>query len=454
MAHMVASQAVGDIRQVPNGSSGERSGHIPAVTRSPADSLARRRQSGRQSALLKSVSMLGLLALLGGCSYVSDELWPTLTGEDPTGKPTMVSQIAPPSAAEGNPQPTLSPPQAQQPAFAQAAPLFGGNNFQPVGVTPGQPTGTFVGQKVQQMRAELGQLQNAVVQRAQQVQAIRNSATQNSQRYHGTVAAINTRLQMGTTPGNPILVSQWNQAQADIDRMASDLAAMNSLGNEVAADSAMATYLLQSTKSTYSISGAIDEDHRQLAVLEDETSKTVVQIDRLLGELSEDVARQTAYVGTERGNLTTLSTAIKTGEALGPALGTRAFTAATMGANAAVNAGGQQLAYAGAGAPANDGRAPLVVIRFDRADVPYQQALYNAVSQALQRRPQAQFDVVAVAAGQGNAAQVASNQNQARRNADRVVRSLAEMGLPASRVTVTNTANPQNPANEVHVLVR
>jgi len=398
-------------------------------------------------ALFRSASVLGLVFALTGCSYVSDELWPSLTGESPTGQPAVVSQIAPaPERGPGFQQP------AQQAAPSYGSAPGGAALYQPVGVTPGQPTGTFVGQKVQQMRTELQQLQQALAQRAQQVQGVRGSATQNSQRYHGTVAAINTRLQMGTTPGNPILVSQWNQAQVDIDRMASDLAAMNSLGNEVAADSAMATYLLQSTKSTYSISGAIDEDHRQLAILEDETAKSVVQIDRLLGELSEDVARQTAYVGSERGNLTTLASAIKTGEALGPALGSRAFSAATMGS-------GQQVAFAGQGivpppaATLNDGRTPLVVIKFDRADVPYQQALYNAVSKALERRPNAQFDVIAVAAGQGNTAQVASNQNQSRRNADRVVRSLADMGLPASRITVS-AASAQVPANEVHVLVR
>ena len=49
------------------------------------------------------------------------------------------------------------------------------------------------------------------------------------------------------------------------------------------------------------------------------------------------------------------------------------------------------------------------------------------------RKPNAMFDVVAMAAG-GSQAQTASNQNQARRNADKVLRSLAEMGLPASRV--------------------
>lgn len=394
--------------------------------------------------LLASTASLALL--LSGCSYVSDELWPSLTGEDPAGgqAPVMTQQI-PPSAAEANPNPVLG---QSGPAPAQSAPLqptLGTTNFIVPGVTPGQATGTFVGQKVQQMRGELAQLQQQVTQRNQQLQAVRASATQNSQRYHGLVAAVSTRLQMGTTPGNPILVSQWTQAQTDLDRMAADVGNMSNLANQVAADSAMSTYLLQSIKSTYSISGAIDEDHRQLAVLEDETAKTVVLIDRLLGELSQDVARQTNYIGAERTNLTTLSAAIKQGELLGPGLGNRANFYAGAQQFAAIDQGAAPVSTAG--------RTPLVVIRFDRADVPYQQALYNAVSQAIARKPNAVFDVVAVAAG-GTQAQTASNQNQARRNADRVIRSLADMGLPASRVNVSAGSNTQAATNEVHVFVR
>jgi hypothetical protein len=383
--------------------------------------------------ILASASTISLALLLSGCSYVSDELWPSLTGADPAGTTPVLRQQIPASAAEANPNPTLNQP------------ALGSTNFVVPGVTQGQSTGTFVGQKVQQMRGELAQLQQQVTQRNQQLQGIRGSATQNSQRYHGTVAAVSTRLQMGTTPGNPILVSQWTQAQTDLDRMAADVGNLSNLANQVAADSAMSTYLLQSIKSTYSLSGAIDEDHRQLSVLEDETSKTVVLIDRLLGELSSDVARQTNYIGAERNNLTTLSAAIKQGELLGPGLGNRAN----------FYAGAQQFAAADAAAApfSADGRVPLVVIRFDRADVPYQQALYNAVSQALARKPNAVFDVVAVAAG-GSQAQTASNQNQARRNADRVLRSLADMGLPASRVNVSAASSSQAAANEVQVFVR
>lgn len=398
----------------------------------PVHCEAARIPTERRRRLASATALAALVLALSGCSYMSDELWPSLTGEDPAGQPGATVQQIPPSSAEANPQPVLTPP------------AMGSTNFTVPGVTPGQPTGTFVGQKVQQMRSELAQLQQQVTSRNQALQSIRVKATQDSQNYHGLVAAVSTRLQMGTTPGNPILINQWNQAQVNLDRMASDVDQLSSLGNQVAADSAMATYLLQAIKSTYSLSGAIDEDHRQLAVLEDETAKTVVLIDRLLGELSQDVARQSNYIGSERANLTTLSAAIKQGELLGPSLGNRAT----------YYAGAQQFAAMDTGAPVNtQGRVPLVVIRFDRADVPYQQALYNAVSQALARKPNAVFDVVAVAAG-GTPAQAASNQNQARRNADRVLRSLADMGLPASRVNVTAARDAQAAANEVQVFVR
>ena len=89
---------------------------------------------------------------------------------------------------------------------------------------------------------------------------------------------------------------------------------MNNLANRVSADAAMSSYLLEATRAAYGLSGAIDEDHRQLAVLEDEVNKTVVLITRLLDELSEDIARQSNYVSNERSNLNTLALAIKNGE--------------------------------------------------------------------------------------------------------------------------------------------
>src|SRR3546814_5352524 len=61
----------------------------------------------------------------------------------------------------------------------------------------------------------------------------------------------------------------------------------------------------------------------QLAVLEDDTNQTVVMVDRLLTELSDDIRRQSAYVGIERQDLNAMAVAIKHGELFGTSLANR-----------------------------------------------------------------------------------------------------------------------------------
>ena len=269
----------------------------------------------------------------------------------------------------------------------------------------------------------------------------------NAQQYQQLIGAINAKLQVGTTPGNPVLVNQWSQAQSILEKIDGDVAAMNSLSTEVSSDSSLAAFLLESTRATYGISGAVDEDHRQLAILEDETNKTVVTIDRLLNELSEDTSRQNLYLGRERNNLTTLSVAIKNGELFGASLANRAYyTAAPLASRAP--------APRGASAASLANRRPLVVIRFDRENVDYESALYTAVSEALQRKPNADFDLVAVAPSRGGPAKTALAMNTSKRNADAVMRSLTNMGLPASRVKLSAITSNAAETSEVHLYVR
>lgn len=370
-------------------------------------------------------------ALLGGCSFASDALWPSLTGEDPKGSGQQTA--IPASRAEGYAQPTLSPP------------ALGNTNFTPPPITAGASTGTYVGQRVAQLRSELQRLPSQIGTQNTQLQTIRSLTSQHSQTYHGTIASVNARLQVGTTPGNPMLVNQWNIAQASLAQVENDIAQMNTLANSVAATSTLSAYLLETTRAAYGLSGAVDEDHRQLAILEDEVNRTVVLIDRLLNELSEDVSRQTSYLGAERTNLTTLALAIKNGELLGSSLGNRAYASSAPSAST----GFAPSSAIGAGA-----RRPLVVIRFDRAQVDYEQPLYNAVSRALQRRPNATFDLVAVAPNSGNAARSALDGNQSKRNAERVLRSLSDMGLPLDRVHLSALSSNTASTNEVHLYVR
>ena len=369
---------------------------------------------------------LGAALLLSGCSFSDLDFW----SDEEEGTAPVVTANA---TASGD---------GQVQVIGGGQPPIGATQFLPPGVTPGSETGTFVGQKVTELRDELIRLQNSIAAQNDELQRLRTDLVVNSQQYHGTIAAVNARLQVGTTPGNPILVQQFTSAQADLDRIGSEINKMINLTAAVANNSTLSAYMAEAARAAFSVSGAVDEDHRQLAILEDEVNRTAVLIDRLLKELGADVRRQTNYVTTERANLNLTSAGIKSGELFGGSLVNKAVLA---------NAGGSGGVM---GPIATTGRSPLVVIRFDRADVPYQQALYTAVSKTLERRPDALFDLVAVAPAKGGQARVALNSQKARQHAENVVRSLIEMGLPPNRVAVSAQTMAQADNNEVHLYVR
>lgn len=367
-------------------------------------------------------AIAGAALLLAGCEFTDDALIPSLTGDDPAGGERIE---IPASAAEGNRLPTL-----------------GASSFEPGGVTAGQPTGTEVGRRVDRLRDDLGRLQTSVGNDNSELQTLRQQAIADAVRYQELVARIQARLQVGTTPGNPELVAAWTESQLILDKIADSVGQMAALSNKAANDSALAAFILESVRATYGLTGAVDEDHRQLAVLEDETNRTVVLIDRLLNELNEDIARQTNYVSRERSDLTVLSVAVKNGELFGTSLANRAFGTAAPLRGPANTVGGLT------------NRRPLVVIRFDRPNVPYQEPLFTAVSEALNRRPGSVFDVVSIVPQQGTPAQIALNANQARRNAEQVVQSLSGMGLPSDRLSLSSTSSGDVANNEVRIYVR
>ncbi len=388
--------------------------------------------------------------MVSACSWNSDSLWPSLSDSGPGGndeRAAAAAAAADEQAPAASSQPVFSAGDLLNNAPAAASPpVLGNTNFVPTGPAPGMPTGTVVGQRIAQLRAELQALDGRVGNNNTRLQQLRAMTAANAQRYHGTVAAITARLQLGTTPGNPIVVNQWNAAQADLDRLSADIGAMNALSASVAENAGTAEFLLESARATFGLSGAIDEDHRQLEILEDEINRSLVLIQRLLSELTEDVDRQTAYVANERSRLTTLSNAISSGELYGEALSSRM---APFGASGTRRGAGPAASSGSVG-----GGRPLVVIRFDRPDVAYERPLYNALSRALERNPNAYFDVVAVAPTGGSPSEVRRAQTQSRRNAEAVMSTVAEMGLPANRLRLSSTTSASAANSEIHVYVR
>jgi hypothetical protein len=369
-------------------------------------------------------------SLISGCSFSPSSLLPSLTGEDPADEISIV-QVQPEAPIKRR-APLLIKQPAQPPAIETT-------KLKPKNITAGTQTETFVGKKALELRSELRNLQASVSKNNNALQNVRGKTVRDSQRYHNAVSTINSRLQVGTTPGNPVLVEQFNQALSDLKKIGDDISNMNLLTTNVTADSTLAAFLSENTRAAFRLSGAIDSDHQQLSILEDEVNRTVVLIDRLLKELTEDIQRQTNYVSTERSNLNTLAAAVKSGELMGSSLINRALSARASGPRAT----SRSIA----------GRRPLVIIRFDRANVAYDQALYTAVSRTLESRPNTAFELVAVAPASGGAARVALNSNKARRNAERVMRSLQGMGLPPARVAVSARTSKTAQSNEVHLYI-
>jgi hypothetical protein len=304
-----------------------------------------------------------------------------------------------------------------------------------VTIDSGADTGTQVNRTIQSLRAQVSGLQQTLAANSARLAELRNAGAGAAGAYQETKARITTRLQIGTTRGNPELVAEWNTAQGQLDALTANINAFNTLGTEANNDSSTAHYAQNQISATFNVSGAVDEDHRQLRLLEDQTAQTIVMLDRLLKEISDNVQRSTAYAATERANLTVLAASIKSGELYGGGMG--------------VSMGG-----GGALQMASSGGTPLVVIKFDRPGVDYQQILYAALNQALQNRPSASFQVVAVSSTRGTAASVQIAQSTARRHAQDVMRSMTEMGVPATRLNVASTTDPGASGSEVRVFLR
>lgn len=381
-------------------------------------------------------------ALVGLGLAACGETWPSLEASNPAGsgaatQPVQVgassvssssgsSSSARNSASSGAPQP-VSVGQSQSTSIESAS----------------ATRETFVGDKVTQMEGDLNKLAGNVEGLVERKQQLVQETSASADIYHELIAQITSRLQRGTTPGNPVLVDYWNRAQVELEQVAEKVPAMTKLSNDAADEAAFGQYLLNAVQATYGLSGAVEEDHIRLQHLEDSVHQELVEIDRLLTDLSQDINRQTTYVNNERQNMTTLSLAIKNGDLYGTSLATRSFQQTENLARQAARQTQPQ-----------PGERPLVIIKFDRPNVNYQSALYTAVGRALERKPNATFDLVAVSPSSGSAAQEALNSSAAKRNAEGVLRTLTDMGVPASRVQLLQETAEDADNNEVHIFVR
>jgi len=310
----------------------------------------------------------------------------------------------------------------------------------------GTPSGTSAGLRIGQFRSDLAQLQQsaaAQVERGRQLQADMDANVS------GYQAAVGT-MKDGTQPADAAGARQ--SAQAQLRAVSTTLDQMNDLSGAVAKNVTYAAYLLESIRAAGNAPDAVEEDHRQLQVLEEATAQTSMSLDRLLNALRQEVLRQSHFLGTEGAKLAQMAPA--TGVAANAGISVQPPALQPLTQEPEPQPAPQPAPPAGpAGAGLATGR-PFVVIPFHDPAVQYEQQLYEAVNAALARSPNVAFDLVAVTPAAATPDEAALNSEAAQANADKVMRSLLDMGLPADRISMTQMTDPNVQRNEVHLYVR
>lgn len=315
---------------------------------------------------------------------------------------------------------------------------LGSTVFEPVKITDGKNTGTFVGQKVVAFRSELNNLQDAIKKHNADLQKVRKSVIVNAAEYHQNVSAVESKLQVGTTPGNPHVVASLQNAQNKISAMNDNAVAMNQLAMRVAADAEMSSYIISSIQASYAVSGAVDEDHKQLRILQNEAEKTNVVLNNILRETNEDYNRQQNYINTANRTTMSLEAPVRAGHFSGYGQGNAPVAITPMhGANAS------QVAF-------NNSNSPLMVIKFNSSKVNYTSGLNKAVEEVLMAKPSAMFEIVAVSPMDSSR----DVRNNARIKATEVFQNVVKAGVSPEKVALSARSSNSAISPEVHIFVK
>ncbi|MBL4589424.1 MAG: hypothetical protein JKY11_05025 [Alphaproteobacteria bacterium] len=308
---------------------------------------------------------------------------------------------------------------------------------------------TIAAEKIVKIRDDLSSLQIDLSGTSTHLIDIERTGQGIAAKYYADVGTISTQLQSGSTPGNPRLVRKLTDAQVSLDYLSQNLADLNNLALEIANKASISTFLLKETRAAYKLHGSMESDHVRLAELEDRINNTIVIIDRLQNNVSDDITRTTAYLSSEQNNMRTLSLAVTNGDFYNKSLSNRPFS------NVATSGTLEQAYYSvPSQAPSVANPRPLVKIKFNKATVDYQQPVYTALNETLNQYPNARFELVAVQPRSTNAAFQAIESTRARRNAENVLRSLVQMGLEQSRLDLSTAQSEHALTNEVHIYVR
>ena len=147
------------------------------------------------------------------------------------------------------------------------------NEVQFPGVSPSpvlnisNSSGSFVGKKVNEFTREYNGIHSSVNSSAQKLAKINQSIAEADSEYNAIINTIEAKLESGTTPSNPDLVSALNKAQENLGTLENGTQQLATIASEVAAQQEKLSALKSTVNATYAIPGAYDVDHADLNII-------------------------------------------------------------------------------------------------------------------------------------------------------------------------------------------
>lgn len=331
----------------------------------------------------RAFAVIGMCAALAACSTMTGTLFP-----------------------EKPPNPTVS--------AATVLPKAGTSFFTPVPIAPAASSGTPQGERIVLLRSRLISIQGEISARNASLSEIR-------QRLAGDGALYRiAKAEIMASPAPPPAAMQ--RAQAAIDRLHAGTTALDGEMRVFAKGAAEANKLMNESAA---IKEGTEEDRNQLNVLRGQIGHTANQLDRLVNEISNEWALQSAFLAKERAALATLSSPGSATVVTGPGM-----TGAPSSASAALLA-----------------QPAFVTIKFDRPNVSYRDALAQAVSAARRRNPATAFDIVGITAGR-------TVTPEATARAQEVANTMSTLGVEPTKMRLLSAFNSTAQAHEVRIYAR
>ena len=310
-------------------------------------------------------------------------------------------------------------------------------------VVNGSYTGTFVGQRVAAFRQELKQLEQAQKSNQKELDKISANISRNANLYQKTVSSVQNKLQAGTTPGNPNMYAMLQQAQGNVQNMFANANALENLSTKTATTLTSVNYLENSISAAFNISGAVDEDHKQLRDLQSEAMSLAQKASALNESVSSAANFQQQNAVQSSQEINALHDSVKTGSS--STTFSRPISRHNLNRTPLVSTSGNMNRIPHRNNASLNGM-PLFSVRFTDNNVNYKEGLNTAVKSALSRKPNAIFDIVAVSSS--------NNQNRAQQQASKIFSEVVGLGANANNVNLNARINERAPITEVLLFVR